>query len=67
MPIYYFNKDQMAYIRDLLEEELRKERMKPKKDYDKLGKLRLLVRFAENPSKLYKSDGKGNFIRQKTY
>ena len=55
MPIYYFNKDQMAYIRDLLEEELRKERMKPKKDYDKLGKLRLLVRFAENPSKLYKS------------
>jgi len=54
MPMYYFNKEQMAYIRDLLEEEYQKERMKPKKDYDKLGKLRVLMTYAEKPSKKFK-------------
>ena len=52
--MYYFNKEQMAYIRDLLEEEYQKERMKPKKDYDKLGKLRVLMTYAEKPSKKFK-------------
>ena len=76
MPMYYFNEDQMEYIRNLIEEELRKERAtantlagekRTEESYQKIGKLRILVRSTKNPSKLYKRDGKGNFIRQKTY
>lgn len=52
--MYYFNKEQMAYIRDLLEEEIRKERMKPKRNYNKLGRLRVLKSYSEHPSKKFK-------------
>ena len=63
-PMYYFNDEQIDTISDLLEDDLLRERSKLNKDYSKIGHLRVLQRYAKNPSKKFKrvreaKDGEG--------
>ena len=61
MPMVFFSRRQLKTILELIKEDLRYERAKPKeeRDYDRIGHLRLLQKFAHSNYQKTKGYGDG--------
>ena len=61
MPTVYFSEKQLKTILELIKEDLRYERAKPKaeKDYERIGHLRVLKTYAEKNYQKAKGYGRG--------